>query len=154
MNTGLSVRGAINAAEKVRGRKYSPKQKKFLKLFAQKDFQDAKQCMLDAGYSNMEWNRELVKLKEDIKEIALATLMGAAPLAALTVVEGLNSDKPMLQKMNAAKEILDRVGVVKQESMAVDHKVTGGIFLIPAKTEMPPEYIDVEVEDVTEEEIG
>ena len=36
-------------------------------------------------------------------------------------------------RMEAAKQILDRVGLVKKEKIDVNAKVTHGIFVLPAK---------------------
>jgi len=51
------------------------------------------------------------------------------------------------QKLQAAQTLLDRVGVVKEQKMNVEHNVSGGIFIIPAKEEMT---IDAETAEIVE----
>jgi hypothetical protein len=91
------------------------------------------------------------RLSDDIKEIASAMLLGAAPQAVLKIIEGMEANLSPTQ-LQSAKEILDRVGIVKQEQ--VEHKHTGGIFLIPAKQQITiaaqveeEEYIEGEYYD-------
>lgn len=142
MPEGLSVRGAVAAAEKNRGREYTAKQKKFLTLYANNEFQDSRKCAEEAGYPSTAYHKMIVSLKEDIKEIASAMLLGAAPEAAGTLIEALSSGKVGSGKIAAAKEVLDRVGIVKQEMVKHEHEHTGGIFIIPAKSPLP----EVEIE--------
>jgi hypothetical protein len=146
------AKGVVTASEKTRGREYTPKQRKFLTLLAKNDFQDIKQCLEDAGYAKNSWNI-LAELKEDIKEITESILIGHAPLAALTIGSVLSSEKPQpfaQNKITASREILDRVGIVKEERVKHAHEHTGGIFLIPAKAELPVEEDDYEDELVGE----
>ena len=49
------------------------------------------------------------------------------------------------QKLNAAQSLLDRVGVIKEAKVSVDHTVTGGIFVMPAKEEITIDADDAEV---------
>jgi hypothetical protein len=60
----------------------------------------------------------------------------------------MNSDAPIPQanqKLNAAQSLLDRVGIVKENKLQVDHNVTGGIFVMPAKEELTIDAEDAEV---------
>lgn len=150
-----NVKGIITAVENKRGRDYTPKQKKFLTEYAKNNFTNPKEAAEKAGYTTHYWSM-IHSLKEDIKEIAEALMVGAAPEAASTVYAILSSDKPIpaaQTKLAAAKEILDRAGVIKTEKVDHNHQVSGGLFLIPAKTEIKyveradDEYIDVEYED-------
>jgi hypothetical protein len=62
----------------------------------------------------------------------------------------MTSDMPIPQvnqKLQAAQTLLDRVGVVKEQKMNVEHNVSGGIFIIPAKEEMT---IDAETAEIVE----
>ena len=48
----------------------------------------------------------------------------------------MNSDAPIPQannKLQAAQTILDRVGIAKTERLDINHKVAGGIFIMPEK---------------------
>ena len=58
----------------------------------------------------------------------------------------MDSDRPVPQaniRVQAAQQILDRVGVSKTEMMSIDHTVQGGLFILPSKEAV---VIDVEVE--------
>jgi len=151
-----SVRGAITKAEKERGRVFTPKQKKFLKLFAENNFQDAKAIADKAGYKGHYW--DLVNsLKDEIKMISENILLGAAPEAAASLVSVMTAEKPMpnaQNKLNAAKEVLDRAGVVKIDKQQVDIGVAGGVFLLPVKHKTIEEPIDGEYAEFIEEEDG
>ena len=147
-----SVNGAITQAEKKRGKEYTPKQKKFLQLYAKNNFSDVKLCAEKAGYKQHYWGL-IASLKDDIKEIAESVLLGAAPEAAFAVVDIMNADKPVANaqsKLQAAKEVLDRSGVVKPEKHEHQHEVSGGIFLLPVKHQIVEEveYVDGEYEEV------
>ena len=51
----------------------------------------------------------------------------------------MDSDAPVPQanqKLHAAQSLLDRVGLVKENKLQIDHNVTGGIFVMPAKEEI------------------
>lgn len=146
-----AVLGAISQVERDRvkegKRNFTPKQKKFLKLYAQNDFKEPKECAEKAGYQTHYWEL-LFSLKDDIKEIAQAILLGATPNAANILATTLTADKPLLNhqnKITAAKEILDRTGIVKQDKVEHDHKVSGGLFLMPMKAST--DYIEGEVVD-------
>jgi len=56
-----------------------------------------------------------------------------APRAAVAMVSGISdpTELGMREKMTAAKELLDRTGLVKTEKMQVES--TGGVMLMPVK---------------------
>jgi hypothetical protein len=151
MAKDITPRGAVGIVERTRGKPFTAKQKKFLVLFAQNNFQDVKTCAQKAGYKVDYWS-VINGLKEDIREIAENILVSSAPQAALTLNLVMDSEKPVAgaqNKLVAAKEILDRVGIVKTEK--IEHNVSGGLFLLPAKTEYvkveEQEYVDGEWEE-------
>lgn len=93
------------------------------------DFEKSKEL---AGYSPstpVSWLLE--SLKEEIIERTKLYLAKNAPKAAFGVLDVLNSPSKMGQtvKLSAAKEILDRVGVVKTEKVEVNQ----GAFILPPK---------------------
>lgn len=150
-----SIRGAITQVEKQRNRNFTPKQKKFLKLFAENDFQDAKAIADKAGYKGGYWQL-INSLKDEIKMISENILLAAAPEAAASLVGVMNADKPVPNAQNrlaAAKEVLDRSGVVKVDKQQVDIGVSGGLFLLPVKHEIK-EPIDADYADYVEEPDG
>lgn len=136
---GRGITGAIGAAERTRGRKYTNKQKKFLKLYTENNFANAKECAVAAGYAENRSLSVVSSLKDDILEITKDLLLAHAPTAAVSMTDMLTSDKPIPNaqtRLAAAKEILDRTGVVKPEKVEHEHKVTGGLFLLPTKQEI------------------
>ena len=111
----------------------SEKQKIFLEYLFHDgvagDFEKAKEL---AGYSpttTVSWLLE--SLKEEIVERTKLYLAKNAPKALFGVVEVMDNPGKMGQgvKLSAAKEILDRVGVVKTEKV----EVTPGAFILPPK---------------------
>ena len=143
------ITGAIGAAEKARGRQYTPKQKKFLKLYAENNFTNSRECAEIAGYKS-DHLKVVSELKDDILEITKDLLLSHAPVAANTLTGMLRGDEPIPNaqaRLNAAKEVLDRVGVTKPEKVEHEHKVTGGLFIIPTKQELV-----IETEEYYEED--
>ena len=149
-----NAKGVISQRERERGRDYTPKQKKFLTLFVKEGFKDAAKCARAAGYKNNYWQL-IASLKEDIKEISEAVLVGSSPEAAMMLTSILSADKPIANasaKLQAAKEVLDRTGVIKEEKVNVNHHVQGGIFILPTKGVLPEAVVDGEFEEVEEDE--
>ena len=99
---------------------------------------DPKQAAKLAGYSGNHW--QVTKaLKEEIIDLASNIMAQSAPQAALKLTEVMNSNAPIPQasvKLQAAQTILDRTGLGKQERLDVNHKVQGGVFILPAKQEI------------------
>ena len=154
---GRTPASAIASRERSRGRKYTAKQKKFLKLYAENGFSNSRECAEKAGYRTDKHLEIVNQLKDDILEITKDLLLSRAPEAATAMIDIVSSEKPIpnaQQKLAAAKEVLDRVGVVKPEKVEHEHKVTGGLFLIPTKQELvinTEEYEECEYHLDTEE---
>lgn len=146
---GRTAAGAITAQEKERGREYTEKQRKFLKLYAENNFTNSKKCAELAGYKAGHL-KVVSELREDILGITRDLLTSHAPTAAHAITDMLTGDTPIpnaQQRLTAAKEVLDRVGVVKPEKVEHEHTVTGGLFFIPTKQELviqTDEYEEVE----------
>ena len=87
-----------------------------------------------AGYSETSSTAEIVKgLKEEILEATQMYMAQNAPKAAVAMT-GAWYDPTELgirDKMSAAKELLDRVGLVKTEKM--QGEASGGVMLMPPK---------------------
>lgn len=100
---------------------------------------DPKKAAQLAGYSeNGHW-QVVQALKNEIIELASNILAQSAPKAAMKLVDVMESDSPIPQaniRIQAAQTILDRTGLGKQERMDVNHKVEGGLFILPAKDEI------------------
>ena len=132
-------------------RKYTEKQQSFLDAMYDSKTGDVRQAMTVAGYDSSAPSTFLLQsLSSELIEIATHTLAKNAPRAANKIVDIMLSDMPIPQvnqKLQAAQTLLDRVGVVKEQKMNVEHNVSGGIFIIPAKEEMT---IDAETAEIVE----
>jgi hypothetical protein len=87
-----------------------------------------------AGYSDGTPTTSIIKgLKEEILEATQMYMARNAPKAALAMTGALYdpTELGIRDKMSAAKELLDRVGLVKTEKMEV--KASGGVMLMPPK---------------------
>ncbi len=100
---------------------------------------DPKEAARLAGYSeNGHW-QVAHALKNEIIELASNILAQSAPKAAMKLVDIMDSNVPIPQanmRLQAAQTILDRTGLGKQERLDVQHKITGGLFILPAKEEI------------------
>ena len=89
-----------------------------------------------AGYSKSTKTTEVVgPLKEEITERAGMMLAMNAPKAAFGIVDVLDDPSALGARnaISAAREVLDRTGLVKKEQVEVSVNV-GGIFILPQKT--------------------
>ena len=134
---------------KKRSKTLTEKQQKFLDCLVTTNG-DLKQAAELAGYSNGSHYQVVKALKNEIIDFATDVLANSAPEAAFKLVEIMNTNKPIAQiqnKLQAAQAILDRVGVTKKERLDINHNVSGGVFILPAK-----EVIDVTDYETTEAE--
>jgi len=132
-------------------RKYTEKQQSFLDAMYDSKTGDVRQAMLVAGYEASSPVMFLIQsLSSELIEIATHTLAMNAPRAANKIVDIMVSNEPIPQvnqKLQAAQTLLDRVGVVKEQKMNVEHNVSGGIFVIPAKEELIIDEVEYVVTD-------
>ena len=87
-----------------------------------------------AGYSPTYNTREVVNsLKDEILDATQSYMASNAPKAAMSIVGGLYepTELGIRDKLSAAKELLDRTGLVKTEKLQVEAK--GGVMLMPVK---------------------
>ena len=87
-----------------------------------------------AGYSDATSSTEILNsLKEEILDATSTYMARNAPKAAMAMVGGLfdPTELGIRDKMAAAKELLDRTGLVKTEKVQVEAK--GGVMLMPPK---------------------
>ena len=137
----------LKTIEPNQNRKLTAKQEKFLDTLGGEAKGDLKEALRLAGYEDTSYYAVVKALKEQIVDVANTILAHSAPKAAQSLVEVLESDRPIPQanvKLQAAQTLLDRVGVSKKEHLNVNHNVTGGIFLLPDKKEVviEGEYTD------------
>ena len=98
---------------------------------------DPKKAAELAGYAEGSYTQVVKTLKEEIIELASHILAQSAPKAAIKLVDVMDSEEPIPQasvRLQAAQTILDRIGLGKTDRMNIDHKVSGGIFILPEKS--------------------
>ena len=137
----------LQTIDPAKQRKLTEKQEKFLDVLGGEAKGDLRKSLVLAGYEESSYYAVIRALKEQIVDVANTILAHSAPKAAQSLVDVLESDKPIPQanvKLQAAQTLLDRVGVSKKEHLNVSHNVTGGIFLLPDKKEV---IIEGEVDD-------
>ena len=124
-------------------------QEKFLDaLFGEAQGNPKKEGEL-AGYSEHSYPKVLRNLKQEIVSRAENYLAVHSARAATKMVNMLDEDGTTPHaniRLEAAKQILDRIGVVKKDSLDINMKAAHGIFILPAK-ETPEESIVTPVED-------
>ena len=89
-----------------------------------------------AGYSKTTATTEVVgPLREEITERAGMMLAINAPKAAFGIIDVLDDPSALGARnaISAAREVLDRTGLVKKEQVEVSGN-SGGIFILPPKT--------------------
>ena len=115
-------------------REYTEKQKAFLAALPETKG-NIRAAMDAAGYSKETTVSDVVKgLKDEIIEVTKDILVTNGPFAAMSLVEVLMDPTAggTTQKLTAVKEILDRIGVIKEDKMTIATD-GGGLFILPAK---------------------
>lgn len=115
-------------------RELSEKQQKFLDVLFEEAGGDVVAAKKLAGYAENTPTTAIVKgLKEEILEATQMYMAQNAPKAAMAMTGALYdpTELGIRDKMSAAKELLDRVGLVKTEKMQVE--ASGGVMLMPPK---------------------
>ena len=98
---------------------------------------DIRRAMSLAGYSDNTKVKEVVgPLKEEILDRTNMMMAMNAPKAAFGMVNVLDDPTALgaRNQINAAKEVLDRVGLVKKEQIQVT-ATGGGMFILPPKND-------------------
>jgi hypothetical protein len=115
-------------------RALTEKQQKLLAVLFDEAGGDINVAKRMAGYSDATSSTEIINsLKEEILDATSAYMARNAPKAAMAMVGALYdpTELGIRDKMSAAKELLDRSGLVKTEKMQVEAK--GGVMLMPPK---------------------
>ena len=87
-----------------------------------------------AGYAD--YHQPLKSLKDEIIDRAEKLLAAFAPRASMGMINALDEDGSLPGaniRMEAAKQILDRVGLSKKEKVDITAKVQHGVFILPPK---------------------
>ena len=114
-------------------RALTDQQKLFLEVLFDQAGGDVLKAKRLAGYHDGYPTSAVVKtLQDEIVEATKAFLARSGPKAALSLVGTLDNPTELgiKEKIAAARDILDRVGVTKTEKIDVS---TNGIFVLPAK---------------------
>jgi phage terminase small subunit len=110
-------------------------QKRFLEVLFAEANGNISQAMKMAGFSEGYSRRQLTNsLKEEIIEATQLYIAMAAPKAAVAMINAIDdpTELGLKEKMSAAKDLLDRAGLVKTEKVQVESN-TGGVMILPAK---------------------
>ena len=89
-----------------------------------------------AGYSDHSYPKVVKALKNEIIERAEEVMAAYSSKATMGLVRALDEDgsTPGANiRVEAAKQILDRVGLTKKEKVDVNVKSVSGIFILPPK---------------------
>ena len=114
----------------------TPKQEDFLEALLGEARGNIRAAMDMAGYSKRTKTSEVVgPLKEEITERAGLMLVINAPQAAFGIIDVLDDPSALGARnaISAAREVLDRTGLVKKEQVEVSGN-SAGIFILPPKT--------------------
>ena len=115
-------------------RQLTDKQKLFLSVLFDEANGNITVAKRLAGYSDSTKNQEIItSLKDEILSATQDYMASNAPQAAVAMVSGIIDPTQLgiKEKMVAAKELLDRTGLVKTEKMQVE--ASGGIMVLPPK---------------------
>ena len=115
-------------------RQLTEKQQMLLNVLFEEAAGDIVQAKKLAGYADSSSTMEIVKgIKEEILEATQMYMARNAPKAAIAMTHALYdpTELGIRDKMSAAKELLDRTGLVKTEKMQVE--ASGGVMLMPPK---------------------
>ena len=115
-------------------RQLTEKQQRFLDVLFEEAGGSVVLAKKLAGYSESSSTSDITKgLKDEILEATQLYLARNAPQAAVAIASSL-SDPTQLgirDKLSAAKELLDRTGLIKTEK--VQGETSGGVVLMPPK---------------------
>lgn len=117
-------------------KRYTEKQEAFLEALMGEARGNLRKAMDIAGYAKTtKINEVIVGLKEEVIERASLMLALNAPKAAFGIVDVLDDPSAMgaRNSIAAAREILDRSGLVKKEQVEVTNN-GGGMFILPPKS--------------------
>ena len=89
-----------------------------------------------AGYSEHSYPKVIRALKDEIIQRAEEVMASYSPKATMGLVNALDEDGSTPNasiRVEAAKQILDRVGLTKKEKVDINVRSDSGIFILPPK---------------------
>jgi hypothetical protein len=119
-------------------RELTEKQSRFLEVLFEQAHGDVVRAKELAGYSENSPTSEIIKgIKDEIMERTQLYMARNAPRAAMSIVSGMvdPTELGLRDKLSAAKDLLDRVGLVKTEKVQVE--ATNGLMILPPKEKEP-----------------
>ena len=114
-------------------------QEKFLDVLFGEARGDPKKAGELAGYSDHSYPKVVRNLKQEIISRAENYLATHSAKAATKMVDMLDEDGTTPHasiRMEAAKQILDRIGIVRKDQIDINMKSLHGIFILPAKDDI------------------
>ena len=120
-------------------RNLTESQEKFLDALFGEAKGDPRKAGKIAGYSSHSYPKVVRNLKSEIVSRAENYLATHSAKAAAKMVDMLDEDGTTPHaniRMEAAKQILDRIGIAKKEKLDINMKAVHGIFILPAKDEI------------------
>ena len=124
---------------KTQERSLTNSQEKFLDVLFGEARGDPKKAGELAGYSNHSYPKVLRNLKSEIVSRAETYLATHSAKAATKMVGMMDEDGTTPHaniRLEAAKQILDRIGIIKKEQIDINMKAMHGIFILPAKDKL------------------
>ena len=121
-------------------------QEKFLNVLFGEARGDPKKAGKLAGYSEHSYPKVLRNLKQEIVSRAENYLAVHSAKAATKMVDMLDEDGTTPHasiRMEAAKQILDRIGIVRKDQIDINMKSLHGIFILPAKDDIDKDQTKV-----------
>jgi len=114
-------------------------QEKFLDVLFGEAKGDPRKAGELAGYSDHSYPKVLRNLKSEIITRAENYLATHSAKAATKLVGMLDEDGTTPHaniRLEAAKQILDRIGIAKKDQLDINMKALHGIFILPAKDKL------------------
>lgn len=115
-------------------KKLTEQQAKFIEVLFAEAGGDPVRAKKLAGYSDNSSTKEIMdSIKEEVIQATQLYVAINAPRAAMAVVSGIvdPTELGIKEKLNAAKDLLDRAGVVKTEKMQIE--ASNGVMILPPK---------------------
>ena len=119
-----------------RKRSLTDSQEKFLDVLFGEARGDPRKAGELAGYSEHSYPKVVRNLKQEIISRAENYLATHSAKAATKMVDMLDEDGTTPHaniRLEAAKQILDRIGIVRKDQLDINMKSLHGIFILPAK---------------------
>jgi len=124
---------------KTQERSLTNTQEKFLDVLFGEARGNLKKAGELAGYSEHSYPKVVRNLKQEIISRAENYLATHSAKAATKIVDMLDEDGTTPHaniRMEAAKQILDRIGIAKKDQLDINMKALHGIFILPAKDKL------------------